>query len=303
MPDRDNRPPLSPSALSELQAWFGRAISQPLPREYPGNPLSVSRPDLEPEADARLNGKGGLSGFARLGVYNQQYWFRLITIMQGEYPCAVHILGLREFNQWVIRFLQAHPPASPFLANLDLDFLSFMEAEYREGNREAALQSIAFDRALSKAFDAPEGMALSAAGITDPGALMSRKLALAPHAALLRLGYDFDAYRARCLADESLEAEIELKPLEKEVCLVHYRNEDLELRQQPVTAAALAVLQEFRTPSLLGEAFERLDGKLSAAEQSELETGLAGWFQDWVARGWLCLADGAESDHVNIKVT
>lgn len=282
--------------LAELQAWFGRAISQPLPTEYPDNPLAVSSPDLESEADARLNGKGGLSGFGRLGVYNQQYWFRLITIMQGEYPCAVHIIGLREFNQWVIRFLQAHPPASPFLANLDADFLTYMGREYGAADSEAVLQAIAYDRALSKAFDAPEGLSLAAAAGTDPGdpvsvmTIMSQRLALAPHVAVLRLGYDFDAYRALCLGDESLEESFELKALEAESCLVLYRDADFDLAQEPVTAAALAVLQEFRAPSLLAEAFERLEGRLSAAEQSELETRLASWFQDWVARGWLCIA-------------
>jgi hypothetical protein len=116
--------------LAELQKWFGSSISQRLPEEYPGNPLAVSRPELQAVADAHLKGKGGLSGFSRLGIYNQQYWFRLISIMQSEYTCTVHLMGLSTFNLWVIRFLEMHPPSSPYLAQLDAAFPAFLEANY-----------------------------------------------------------------------------------------------------------------------------------------------------------------------------
>ena len=279
---------LASQELADLQAWFGNGISQKLPDVYADNPLAISMPNLQPEANALLNGKGGFSGFERLGVYNQQYWFRLITIMQSGYTCAVHHMGLRPFNQWAIRYLQAHPPASPFLADLDTKFPAFMEAIYREGNRESVLQAIAYDRAYSVAFDAPVGIVLARSG-ADASEVSSRRLCLATHVSPLRLTHDFPAYRALCLPDESLEGVFELKPME--TCLVVYRNADLDILEEPVCTAAWAVLMEFRAPTLLTEAFERLAGKVSPAEQSQLEAGLSAWFQDWVARDWLGLAD------------
>ncbi len=279
---------VSNQELADLQVWFGNGISQKLPDVYAENPLVISRPELQAEADELLNSKGGFSGFERLGVYNQQYWFRLITIMQSGFTCAVHLMGLRSFNQWAIRYLQAHPPASPFLADLDSAFPGFMEANYRETNRESVLQAIAYDRAYSVAFDAPVGIVLTGSG-ADFGEVISRRLRLAAHVSPLRLTYDFAAYRALCLPDESLEGIFELAPLDS--CLVVYRSDDLDILEQPLTVAAWAVLSEFRAPTLLTEAFERLEGKLSPAEQSQLEAGLSAWFQDWVVRGWLGLAD------------
>src|SRR6185369_5281152 len=88
------KPKTRKPALSDLQAWFGKAIARPLPNRYPGNPLAVSAPTLAAQAQRRLFSRGGVSGFDRLGIYNQQYWFRLITIMQQEYPSAAHLIGL-----------------------------------------------------------------------------------------------------------------------------------------------------------------------------------------------------------------
>jgi hypothetical protein len=281
----------TPGSLAELQTWMGSAISRPLPDGYQGNPLAVSAPELEGEADALVRGKGGLSGFGRVGIYNQQYWFRLISIMQSEYPCAVHLMGLHAFNDWAVRFLEAHPPASPFLAELDARFPAYLEEGYKGERREAVLQAVAYDRALSKAFDAQEGKTLAAAGAAGPAEWMSFRLILAPHVTPLRVDWDFAEYRARCLPDESLEESLEPKPGTAHIVI--FRDEDLEVMRLPVPAPALAVLEAFREPATLAEAFEKLEGRLSPEEQVELAAGLSAWFREWVERGWLCVA-GAE---------
>jgi hypothetical protein len=279
-------------SLEQLQAWFGSAISRPLPREYPANPLHLSAPEVRPEAEQRLRSKGGLDGFGRLGIYNQQYWFRLISVMQSDYACAIHLMGLRPFNDWAVRYLTAHPPASPFLAELDALFPDFLAAGYQGPDREAVLQAVAYERALSKAFDAADGVPLASAGfgdLSDPAALLAARLRLAPHLTPLHVDWDFADYRARCLPDDSLEQDI--RPLPGSADLVIFRDGDLDVMKQPVAAAALAVLLEFRKPASLTEAFGNLEGRLGAADQAEMEAGLSGWFQEWVAKGWLCLAE------------
>jgi hypothetical protein len=284
-------PRRKPPTLEQLQTWFGKAISRPLPENYPANPLALSAPELEAEADSLVRGKGGLAGFGRLGIYNQQYWFRLISIMQSDYTCAIHIMGLRNFNDWAVRYLEAHPPASPFLAELDAAFPAYLEARYQGADRAPLLQAIAYERALSKAFDAAEGFTLGAAGNAAPADLMSARLVLAPHLTPLRVDWDFADYRGRCLTDESLEQAFELTPGTDH--LVIFRDADLNVMKIPVGPAALAVLLEFGSPSTLVDAFGRLEGKLSGDDQAALEGGISGWFRDWVARGWLCLAEEA----------
>jgi hypothetical protein len=277
--------------LADLQAWFGAGIATPLPDAYAGNPLAVSAPDLAGPANARLRAKGGVDGFARLGVYNEQYWFRLVSVMQSDYTCAIHLMGLKEFNDWAVRYLVAHPPASPFLAELDAGFPAFLEAGYRGPRRAQVLQAVAYERALSKAFDAPDGEPLAGAGLA-PEALMAARLRLAPHVTPLHVDWDFAEYRSRCAPDESLEAEVD-PPRALPADLVIHRDADLDVLKSPVPHAALALLQAF--PGALGEVFARLEGALAPEDQAELEARLGSWFQAWSAEGWLCLDRAAEA--------
>lgn len=274
-----------PGGLNELQAWFGAAIARPLPDEYPGNPLEVSAPGLAKEADARLRAKGALGGFDRLGVYNQQYWFRLVSVMQSEYTCAIHLMGLKAFNDWTVRYLTAHPPASPFLADLDRGFPAFLAEGYAGPERDAVLQAVAYERALSQAFDAPDGATVAASGLA-PEALMGARLLLAPHATPLHVDWDFAEYRSRCLGDESLEAEMD-PPRQASADLMIYRDADLQVTKTEVPAAALALLRAF--PGTLPEVFSRLEGALTPDDEASLARALPGWFQAWSANGWLCL--------------
>ncbi|MBW8888316.1 MAG: putative DNA-binding domain-containing protein [Fibrobacteres bacterium] len=282
-----NREPENPPSLSlaALQAWFGSAIANPLPKRYGENPLAVSSPGLAESAAERLRSKGDLGGFDRLGVYNEQYWFRLVTVMQSDYTAAIHLMGLQEFNDWAVRYLQAHPPASPFLADLDAGFPGFLAAGYAGPLRDTVLQAIAYERALSKAFDAPDGATLAAAGL-GPEALMAERLRLAPHVTPLHTDWDFAEYRGRCLADESLEATMD-PPLRVSADLVVHREADLRVMKTEVPAAALALLRAF--PGTLPEVFARLDGVLAPSDQALLEREVSGWFRDWAAEGWLCL--------------
>jgi hypothetical protein len=283
--------PLPPDpSLDDLQAWFGRAISRPLPKAYRDNPLAESAPELEAEGDALIHGGGGVSGFGRVGIYNQQYWFRLVTILQEEYPCAIHVLGLAAYNDWAVRFLDSHPPDSPFLSRLDAQWPAYMAREYDGADREAVLQALAFDRAFSRAFDAPDGHPLPGEGASLPPPVpdaAALRLRLSPHATTLRLTFDFPAFRPLCLADASLEEAIPLAPGGSP--LIVWRGRDLALRHRPLPEAACKVLESLREPATLPEAFARLEGALAPEEERELVANLTDWFAEWTREGILSL--------------
>ena len=273
--------PAAGGSLEALQAWFGRALGRPLPEAYSGNPLAAGAPELRAEGDALLRGGAGLSGFDRLGLYNQQYWFRLIGILQGEYPCALHVLGLRPFNAWAVRFLSAHPPSSPYLARLDDGWAAFLEREYRGPERELLLEAVAVDGAFSRAVDAPGGDPLP----REAAALAAAPVRMAPHASVLALGWDFPAYRALCLADESLEQS--LSPAPGRCDLLVWRGADGVLWQKRVSAAARKALSALRAPVRLEDAFARLEAELAPGENEELAANLASWFEEWAREGIL----------------
>jgi hypothetical protein len=212
------------------------------------------------EADARLRTVGGMSGLERLEVYNRQYWFRLITIFQEEYPCALHVIGLDTFNSWVIRYLDAHPPASPYLAEMDLGFPAFLRKRYRGLNRAQALEAAAYDKAFSRAFDGSDGAGdseTSPSGNSGSSASsVSTQWRLVSHVTPLWLHWNFTAYRAACREDEALTKRIPLRPRGGKngfgLCVHRHGN---TLYEKPVSRAEFLLLDALGKSRTLDQVF------------------------------------------------
>ncbi len=269
--------------LSQLQAWFGKVIARPLINYRDSQNEGIFGGELITEANEVIRSTLKMNGHARLNVYNQQYWFRLISILQTDYQCTVHIVGLQKYNQWVIRYLQSYPSDSPFLAALDQNFLKFMLAEYHEKNRECVLQAVEVDQAFSRAFEAGEPTPLK------PGAdFLSTKIRLAKHITPLALDWDFTAYRDLCLKDESLEEEFVLRATPGKYVSIYRHGGELWVK--PLSSAAYHVLMLLKNPQLLPDIFEKLEAELSPDELAEMEDKIQGWFQDWMALGWISQA-------------
>jgi len=275
-----------PKVLSDFQRWFGLAASRPLLTGNATEPRGVDGASLAREANARLNTVNGLSGLARLEVYNRQYWFRLITIMQEEYPCALHVIGLDDFNRWVIRFLDATPPDSPYLADMDAGFPAFLRRRYRGANKEQVLEAAAYDKALSRAIDATG--AEESAGRSVPFDPARARWARASHVTPLWLQWDFPAYRALCRADEDLTGRFPLRRRGGRAgygLLVH-RHEGT-LYEKPLGRAEFLLLDALATPRTLDAVFRAARKGATPRDLKVMERKVAGWFQEWVELGWI----------------
>ena len=267
-----------PPELSDFQGWFSQASSRPL---LPGNatrPRGIKGASLRLEAEARLQSNNGMSGLERLEVYNRQYWFRLITCMQEDFICAVHVMGLDKFNEWVIRFLDAHPAISPYLADLDRKFPIYLEKKYSARNRAAVLEAVVYDKAFASAFEAADGVPpVLALALTS-----KQKLGLAPHVTVLALTRDFSEYRKLCAEDEALTGRFPLRARRYAVCL--YRRDNV-LYEKTLSTAEWTVLSALQKPRTLAALFRTLEKELSPRALKAVERGLAEWFRDWTELG------------------
>ena len=224
-----------------------------------------------------------MSGLERLEVYNRQYWFRLITCMQEEFTCAVHVMGLDVFNQWVIRFLDAHPAASPYLADLDRKFPAYLAKKYRARNRAAVLEAVAYDKAFARAFEGAAGAPPDLGSGADPAKPVHPvRIGLAPHATVLALTRDFTAYRKQCVGDEALTGRFPLRARRYTVCLYRRDNVLYEKLLSPAEGRVLSALQKPRT---LAQLFRALEKEAPPRVLKAVERGLAEWFRDWTELG------------------
>lgn len=152
--------------LAQFQADFGRTLRMPLDRsegklraaqeQFPASLVNTLSDG--PRSDAR----------ARMAVYNRQYWFRLLGVLQNEYPLTARLLGMWHFNGYAARFLEAQPPRHYDVQRVACGFAQFLELGLQEeppAQRAVLLEAVRMDSAFREVLGAPPGprFALNAA--------------------------------------------------------------------------------------------------------------------------------------------
>jgi Putative DNA-binding domain len=148
--------PRTEAWLADFQRRFSDLIRTPLDRSR--GTLRALGEHYDAELTADVQG----AARERLAVYHRQYWFRLFTTLQREYPLCARLLGMWNFNGLAADYLRAHPPAHYDLQRCAHAFVPFLEQTTR-GKRllsgipsEALCESARIDRAFSRVFLAPE---------------------------------------------------------------------------------------------------------------------------------------------------
>lgn len=116
----------APPWLAAFQRDFGAMLRTPLDR---GTGTLAARPERYDAAvvEAALAGPA-VSGLDRLATYNRQYWFRLFTVLQAEYPLVTALVGAWTFNDLATQFLLLHPPTTRDLGDVAVGFPAHLDA-------------------------------------------------------------------------------------------------------------------------------------------------------------------------------
>lgn len=99
-----------PSWLTEVQAGFGAVLRSPLSSDSGtfAEDRSVYPPAFVDELDDSLSTEA--RRLDRIALYHRQYWMRLFTTLQGQYPRFAWALGYFHFNRMASLFLGEHAP-------------------------------------------------------------------------------------------------------------------------------------------------------------------------------------------------
>ncbi len=164
---------VAPPWLSELQAAFGALLQRPLDRST--GTLRARTEDYRHGLVALVKPGSGLDAGGRLAVYHRQYWFRLLTALQDDFPLLARLLGFWEFNGWAARYLVEAPPGGSNLQRAGDAFPAFLQAVTGPGwvggaggdqiPRAALLEAAAIDGAWRAVLAAPAEPPLEPAGI------------------------------------------------------------------------------------------------------------------------------------------
>jgi hypothetical protein len=144
------------------------------------------------EADALIRPNDRLSSFERLEIYNRQYWFRLYTSFEEDFPGLKAVIGNAKFETLMREYLTDCPSESFTLRNLGarLEQWLITHPERSEPRKQLAMDMARLEWAHIEAFDSGAEELLDAddlAAIDDDS-----QLQLQPYLRVLELRYPVD---------------------------------------------------------------------------------------------------------------
>ncbi|WP_186082794.1 DNA-binding domain-containing protein [Burkholderia gladioli] len=103
----------------------------------------------------------GIDPRARLAVYADGYWMRLIACLEAEFPALLRLLGPSLFRFFARAYLNRHPSRSPTLHTLGAEFPAFLLRSQRRmaNGPRPAMQSFALALATLERAIAESGRA------------------------------------------------------------------------------------------------------------------------------------------------
>ncbi len=232
------------------------------------------------------------SAESRLEIYWNAYYARLQECLREEFPVLRGAVGDELFDEFVLEYLQAHPPSSYTLSQLGLRFPGFL-AGTRPPRDAAAegpdwadfLADLAhFEWTISAVFDGPGSEMMSSAPLVPSDYPLDKLDELTFECALsLRLcSYSFpvNAYHAAVKSGELMEV-----PSPRPT-FVAFNRQNFTVQHHALNAMEFALLKSLHEGDALGDAIDALCERDDAAE-AEVVTNIARWFADWTRAGFI----------------
>lgn len=295
--------PESPAWLALLQQRFGALLQTPLDRSSGALRAETSAYDAELLAAARPTDT--LSSAERLATYHRQYWFRLFTVMQGQYPLTARLVGYWRFNDFAARHLVEHPPRGFDIDSVGDGFAQTLarlllkdgkvEAEASQAVAAAPVDAVAVLEAAR--IDAEFHRVTRAArcepfrpSAQDAPRLASSRFVFSPSVALLSEHWALSERRLGLVelkGDQAFELGERLSEARHWILARHEHQLGL-VAVEPAEAKLLELLQQYPLEQALG----MLEAAVSAAERLQLPERAQAWLARSVRLGvWAGLAD------------
>src|SRR2546423_403182 len=180
-------------SLRALQRTMARAVMQPL---TPTERMQRTAPDgksMRGYAERFIKPNDRLTSFERLEIYNRQYWFRLLSSMNEDFPGLRTVLGDRRFDAVCKAYLVECPSRSFTLRNLGARLESWLRKhpKWAGAKQSLALDLVRLEWAEIEAFDGQAEPALRIEELSG-AADANPRLTLQPYVRLLDLKYPVD---------------------------------------------------------------------------------------------------------------
>lgn len=284
-----------PSKLKDIQQWFASIITRPIDMDNRMQPVSPSGTPMEKEAWTYIAPSHTLQPAQRIELYNQQYWWRLLTTLQEDNPFLVRLFGYTDFNQTIaIPFLEAYPPNHWNLNFVSRRIPQWVSESYQAPDKKLVLNAALIDHAYSNSFFAAHRPPINLDTLPvkgDISSLLDHTIYLQPHIYLFQLDRDLFSFRREFLKQEPdywIDNNFPEMIKGREFYFVLYRNLQNNITWREVGEAEFGMLSQFKNGTTVERACQWLEQQDHLLE--EAEKGLPKWFKEWTISQWLTLA-------------
>jgi hypothetical protein len=289
--------------LATIQKKMAAAVMQPLTRSESMQRRAPDSTLMRRYAARIIKPNDRLTSFERLEIYNKQYWYRVLSSLQEDFPGLRAVLGSRKFEEMCKAYVTDCPSRSFTLRNLGSQMVEWLEKHPTwTGSRQLlALDMARLEWADIEAFDGKAEPALKTeeVGAREDGAF---RLQLQPYLQLLRLHYPVDDLLLQVRKEEDtdfasnafverkkkkhVQATVKLKPAEIYLA-VHRVDDSVYFRR--LDREEFAILSALRRGKTLAQAIGLgfRGSKTAVAKRAE---HVQSWFQHWATLGWFCSA-------------
>ena len=283
-----------PYALQNMQKWFASTITRRLDKKNQIQRRNTHGILIAEEAARYVVPSPTLRPEQRMQIYNQQYWWRLLSTLQTNFPLVTRLFGHQAFNEELgIPYLIKHPPHHWSLNVLGQQFPRWIQSHYFKPDKALIFHAATLDWNFAASFIAPQSPLLDAKDLaqTPPEQLLNQKFYLQSHVHLLEWDYNLLNFREAFLKHEVdywLNNRFPILEKDSSYHFVLYRTPQYSIAWRQISAEELKFLGLFKTGTDLKTACEWIE-KQDQAFYQIVVSNFQRWLQEWVQLGWLTL--------------
>jgi hypothetical protein len=175
-----------PTNLNKLQSLLYRLITAP---SGVAEGLAAER-DLGADGlDAIVLGDDRLSAEARVDIYANMYFYRILDALKEDFPATLALLGADNFHNLVTGYILEYPPTEPSISNCGRFLADYLRNHPMREQASFVADLAKLERTIVEVFQAPDAVAMNPDSLraVAPQDWPALKLRLHPSAQILAL--------------------------------------------------------------------------------------------------------------------
>jgi hypothetical protein len=177
-----------PIHLKELESLLYRLITAP---SGVAEGLADERDLGARGLDAIVLGDDRLSAEARVDIYANMYFYRILDAIKEDFPATLAVLGVDNFHNLVTGYLLEYPPTEPSISHCGQHLADYLHDHPLRENAPFVADLAKLERAVVEVFHGPDAAALEHDSLRAiaPEGWPAMKLAIQPSAQILALDW------------------------------------------------------------------------------------------------------------------